>query len=386
MKVLQIAKYYPPAPGGIESYVQDISKAFIREGHSNLVLAHQFDKKEPLDLTNEAGRIVRVPCYGEILYAPVAPAYPLQLKRLLAEFKPDVVLLHMPNVSAFWPLFVNTRCKLAILWHADVVFPKDRIIHNLTYKAYSLLEKAVFKKANSVIATSLPYLAHSPTLQRFREKCFTIPLGIDFLRIPTISSEQVEHTLDKLVGRTEIRYVYAAGRFAHYKGFEVLVDAFHEIRNQLPGLHLIIAGDGEERPSILRRIRSKGLDDAVHCPGRVSDRDYWALMKGCEMFCLPSTTRAEAFGIVLLEAMVMGKPCISTDIKGSATGWVNQHGQTGLVVNPGSLHELGSAVVKLAKASDMRKRFGKAGEKRVRERFDITLNANAMIKKLATPS
>lgn len=70
-------------------------------------------------------------------------------------------------------------------------------------------------------------------------------------------------------------------------------------------------------------------------------------MQGCELFCLPSIERTEAFGLVLLEAMAAGKPCISTDIPGSATGVVNRSGETGLVVQPNDPIELAHAVVTL---------------------------------------
>jgi rhamnosyl/mannosyltransferase len=73
-------------------------------------------------------------------------------------------------------------------------------------------------------------------------------------------------------------------------------------------------------------------------------------MRGCELFCLPSIERTEAFGIVLLEAMAMGKPCISTSIPGSGTGWVNRDGETGVVVKPDDVEGLAAAIMKLHQA------------------------------------
>jgi len=355
VKILQISKYYPPAPGGIETFVRDISHALTAEGHDNLILAHQYDSTDPSDASGPMGRIVRTKSYGEVMYAPLAPGFPLALHRLLGEFKPDLLLVHMPNVSGFWPLFMKLPCPMAIYWHSDVVFPNDKPLHNLAYKGYSQFERQLLRKADRIIATSEPYLSHSKPLKPFRGKCEVIPLGIDHDRIPAISAQDIARAKQSFLGNEKASFVYAAGRFSHYKGFDRLVKAAFKVSQTHPDLRFVIGGDGETRQDILRQIRSLGLDDYVFCPGRLSDHDYWALMAGCELFCLPSIERSEAFGIVLLEAMSMGKPCISTAIPGSGTGWVNKDGITGRVVQPDNPDAIARTILSLIEAE---KTFG----------------------------
>ncbi len=344
MRILQLSKFYPPAPGGIESFVRDLSHALVAEGHENTVLAHTFQPSESLNISGDMGRVIRVPSYGQIMYAPLAPAYPFHLHRLLKDFKPDMLLVHMPNVSGFWPLFMSLPCPLTVFWHSDVIFPKSEKLLNTAYKGYGFFENRLLRKARRIIATSPPYLETSQSLTPFHDKCEVIPLGISPDRIPDVPKETVAAVKRAYFGNADAQYVFAAGRFAHYKGFDRLVKAAAVIRESDPDLMFIIAGEGETRPAIRNRIRSEGMTNRVLCPGYVPDEEYWALMQGCEFFCLPSVERTEAFGVVLLEAMSKGKPCLSTAIPGSGTGWVNRNNETGLVASPGDTKELAQAI------------------------------------------
>lgn len=379
MRILQLTKYYPPAPGGIESFVRDLSHAFTDDGHENLVLGHRFEASEPTDMTGSMGRVVRVPSLGEIMYAPMAPAYPFHLHRHIQEFKPDLILVHMPNVSGFWPLFFALPCPLAIYWHSDVIFPRSKVAHNLAYRGYSIFEKRLLGRAERIFVSSPPYLEHSAPLRPYRDKCSVVPLGIDNGRIPAITADQVAATTERILGPGETRFVYAAGRFSHYKGFDRLVEAASKLKDVHPDVRFVIGGDGETRPDVARRIRDLGLDRTVFLPGRIPDADYWGLMKGCELFCLPSVERTEAFGIVLLEAMAMGKPCISTSIPGSGTGWVNNHGQTGLVVPPDDVNALAGALDALLASEAQRKELGAGGAHRFAEDFSMCRTGRSIL-------
>jgi rhamnosyl/mannosyltransferase len=86
------------------------------------------------------------------------------------------------------------------------------------------------------------------------------------------------------------------------------------------------------------------------------------------MLVLPSVTHAEAFGMVQIEAMACGKPVISTNLP-SGVPWVNQHGETGLVVTPGDAAALGEAIATLAGNEPMRQRMGLAARRRVEREF-----------------
>jgi glycosyltransferase involved in cell wall biosynthesis len=94
-----------------------------------------------------------------------------------------------------------------------------------------------------------------------------------------------------------------------------------------------------------------------------------------EVFCLPSTERAESFGLVLLEAMRAGVPTIASAIPGSGVGFVVRDGETGVLVPPGDAAALAAAIRRLGADADLRRRLGEAGQRRWRAEFTLETSA-----------
>ena len=119
-------------------------------------------------------------CHGQFLYAPVSPAFPLLLSRLIREFKPDLLHLHMPNTSAFWALLSPAARRLPWLvhWHADVPLDVRRPAVRAMYALYRPFEQALLRRAKSIIATSAPYLDSSAALRPWIGKTQVVPLGL----------------------------------------------------------------------------------------------------------------------------------------------------------------------------------------------------------------
>ena len=95
------------------------------------------------------------------------------------------------------------------------------------------------------------------------------------------------------------------------------------------------------------------------------------MWSSCDVFCLPSLDRAEAFGVVLLEAMRFGKPVVVSDIPGSGTGWVVRQAGHGLLVPPNDPAKLAAALRKLRHDPAQRQALGAAGAAALRQRFGI---------------
>jgi rhamnosyl/mannosyltransferase len=93
------------------------------------------------------------------------------------------------------------------------------------------------------------------------------------------------------------------------------------------------------------------------------------LIAACDIFCLPSIVRTEAFGIVLLEAMSLGKPLVTTDLPGSGVPWVNQNNETGITVPVMDTVQLAKAISLLASDPELRQKYGQAGAMRYAVHF-----------------
>ncbi len=96
-----------------------------------------------------------------------------------------------------------------------------------------------------------------------------------------------------------------------------------------------------------------------------------AAYAAADVFCLPSTERAESFGLVLLEAMRAGLPTVASDIPGSGVGYVVRNGETGLLVPPGDVAALAAALRRLADDAPLRRCLGDAGARRWQEHFTL---------------
>lgn len=362
MKILHISKYYPPEPGGIENFVYDLANAQIKQGHDVYVLSHQTDfaKSNKLENINSV-RVDRVRTFGQLAYAPVTPEFILRLSSAVNRFNPDIIHAHLPNISAFWLILLQKKCPLILHWHADVVASHiDRKMSYL-YRLYKPWETMLLRKADSIICTSNTYLKHSTALRQWHKKCHVIPLGLDPDRMNLGDNFQKRDKKDSPLT------VLSVGRFAYYKGFEYLVAA----AEKLPDIRFIIVGDGPGYAAIKARVTEKGLQNQISLPGKVSGRELIQLFNHCDIFCLPSLERTEAFGLVLLEAMYFGKPLITTLIKGSGVNEVNQNGTTGLHVPTANAEAIVEAIDSLKKNAKDRMAMGNMAKSYFNDYFHI---------------
>ncbi|MCL5959596.1 MAG: glycosyltransferase, partial [Chloroflexi bacterium] len=200
-------------------------------------------------------------------------------------------------------------------------------------------------------------------LSRYGEKTTIIPYGIDLDRF----EEQSVHKLNATGTEFDGPLLLFVGRLRYYKGLRYLLRAMPEIEAKL-----LVVGIGAEE-DVLKSLTSElGLQEKVIFLGEVSDEDLPAYYHACDVFVLPSSHRSEAFGLVQLEAMLAGKPVVSTEL-GTGTSYVNLHGETGLVVPPCDSPALAGAVNALLKDPDLRQRMGQKGRERVRAEFSVEM-------------
>ncbi len=369
MRVLQIGKYYAPQRGGIERSVQDLSEWLVRHGVDVGVLVHQppgtwRGARETLNGVD----IRRAGCIAAPLYAPISPAFPLALARALDEIRPDLLHLHLPNPSCVAAL-ASARARSIpwiVHWHADVSPDVPRAALRAAYRLYRPFEQAVLARANAVVATSHAYLDASGALADWHSKVRVIALGLDDM--PEVAEAPPWPT------RGALR-ILAVGRLSHYKGFGVLLDALAQFSKG----RLLLVGDGEMAAALRAQASRLGLLDRVAFASDVEDARLRAAYASADVFVLPSLDRSEAFGLVLLEAMRDGLPVIASRIRGSGVGHVVADGVSGLLVPPGDVPALASALARLAEDSTLRRDLGNAGRDRWRSEFTLDRSARAVL-------
>jgi glycosyltransferase involved in cell wall biosynthesis len=346
VSILHIGKYYPPYSGGMETYLQDLVRHQSNLVRVEVVVANtrRVSSIEMLD----GAKITRVASMGVIASQPICPSLP----RKLANRKEDIVHLHMPNpLGALSYLMSGHKGKLVITHHADTLGRPmlRRLVNPFVRRA--------MKRASAIIVTSERYLGSSEELVDFREKCRVIPLGIDLA--PFQSGDSGAATgIRSNYGR---RVILSVGRLIAYKGLDFLLEAMKEV-----DATLLVIGSGRLREHLEKMKENYGIGDKVHFLGRVED--VTSYYKAAQIFVLSSTTRAEAFGIVQIEAMATGIPVVNTELD-SGVPEVSVNGETGITVPPKDASALARAINFLLANDDVREKYGLAGSDRAREKF-----------------
>jgi len=369
---------FPPAPGGAEHHILRVSQELMAQGVEVEVVTSDLFKEHPVTWMDEEHReeivggipVTRLPSVtaGEAFHYVIE-------KRIIGEVmrrKPDVIHAHSygyyhtivgaltrriqrrpfvftPHFHPAWSMWGGGgRRVLRDLFDPIVgrqtVSAADHMIFVTDLERRQMQEARLLKHDRwSVIPNGVDPAAFlepdEKALAEFRER---------FLDVPEKSS-----------GADGI--VLYAGRLSTNKGLLQLLDATRTLVKKKPEIRILIVGsdDGlEER--LKRKVTEDGLDRWVTFTGHLSDELYPQAYHACDLFILPS--EYEAFGIVLLEAMVAGKPCIGSDRGGVPE--VISDGETGMIIpydDPPAIHD---AVMKVLSDEKLAARFGKAGKEK----------------------
>jgi len=350
MKILHVGKYYPPVPGGMERVLQLLCEGERREVDSRVLVAstgrttcHEVQNGVPV---TRAGSLAMIGSVG------LSPALPFELRRL----SPDLTVLHEPNPIALVSDFLTwQRGPLVVYFHSEVVRAEWK--YRLLYRP---LLKRVLDRAARIIVASPSMAERAEQLEDHRQKCVVIPYGIDTAPLAGTPPVLIHAAAVRETCGTPL--LLFVGRLVSYKGVDVLLRAMASV-----DANLIIVGDGPLRGALEAQARAT-CAGRVTFAGGVDEAHLAALYHACDVFVLPSRTRAEAFGMVQIEAMACGKPVVSTSVA-SGVPWVNHHNETGVVVPPGDPAALAVALRDLLEDPALRHRLGEAGRRRVAQEF-----------------
>jgi len=352
----------------MEIFLKDLMKALKDEGVSVSALVHHHIPGKPFSREEDNGvPIVRSPSLGQFLYLPISPAFPWFLRDSIRAFRPDLLHFHFPNPSACWSLLIPEARSIpwVIQWQSDVVPSTiDRRLQR-AYHCYRPLEQAVLRRTKRVVVASEAYLNHSRPLKSWAAKCCVIPLGLDPERLPLPKAPLMEEA-EKGWKPGALR-VLSVGRLTYYKGFDVLIRSVRHVAD----ISVQIVGDGALRKALQEQIVRDGVQTRVVLRGGLSDPRLQALLATCDVLCLPSVERTEAFGIVLLEAMRYGKALVVSDIPGSGAGWVVRKGSCGFLTPPGDADALADVFERLISQPALCQKIGRKGRESLRHGFHI---------------
>ena len=283
----------------------------------------------------------------------ISPEMIFTLKKECRKY--DIIHVHHPDPMACLALFLSGyKGKVVLHWHSDI--QKQKVL----LKFYNPLMKWMLRRADVVVGTTPVYLSESPFLKHVQQKAMYLPIGIEQMH-PL--QEDVEVVRTRYSGK---KIVFTLGRLVAYKGYRYLVEAARYLDDKYV---ILIGGNGPLKKELETEVRTLGVQTKVKLLGRLSDEELPAYYGACDVFCLSSVQKTEAFGIVQIEAMSCGKPVIATNIPQSGVAWVNKHGVSGINVTPGRPEELAAAIREITQNRDTYKAYSEGAIERYKEVF-----------------
>jgi len=229
------------------------------------------------------------------------------------------------------------------------------------YRLTEKIEGADFVLAIGTYARSQLMKLSPPDAWRKFDVC---PLGVDPRRFQAVEVRE----------QADPPEVICVGRLVPAKGQHVLIQALAKLRDLGTKVRLRLVGDGPDRPALERQVAELDLGDRVIFEGAVNSDRVQALYQGADIFALASF--AEGIPIVLMEAMAMEIPCVTTRITGIPE--LIRDGIDGILVAPSDDDELADAIARLAQDARLRRQLGQAGRARVLDKYDLGRNTQRL--------
>jgi len=357
MKIALVSPYDFAYPGGVVNHISCLEQQFTQMGHDVKIIAPASKAIHTLgERFIRIGTPRSIPVSGSIARVTVSVRLESQIKEVFEREKFDICHLHEPLMPTLCTTTLRLkRAPMVGTFHASGAKP--------WYTWCTPLGKWYldrwFSKLDGRIAVS--QAAQGYVNSFFPADYTVIPNGIDTRHfngdVPPVNSFQD--------GKLNILFV---GRMEKRKGFDYLLKAYQRVKREVPGCRLIVVGPGVRlRNKYERRARKSKLEDIVFT-GYATYDELPGYYKAADIVCFPATGR-ESFGIVLLEAMAVGKPIVASAIDGYKAVLTN--GVEGLLVPPKNVEKLAEAITGLLKDESLRRKMAVAGRPKALE-YDWT--------------
>jgi glycosyltransferase involved in cell wall biosynthesis len=358
MKVVQVTPYFMPHIGGVESHVLELSKMLKKRGHEVTVLTALLKGTKPEEEV-EGINVLREKPMLTAYTTPVTSSF----KRTVARLDADVVHAHTPPpVSAY---YASKGCGRAgipfvLTYHCDPIL--SGVVGRMLLALYKrTIGPSTLKRTDELILTTESYDATSRVTWNYESKIIPNAVDIDTYN-PKVSGADVRKRMGMLDGQSLVLFV---GRLVPHKGVQYLVRAAGLIKTD--EIRVVVCGDGPLLGGLKDEVKRLGLEKKVTFVGKVPYKELPGYFSACDIFCLPSTSRLEAFGIAALEAMATARPVVVSDIPGVRE--VIQDGKQGFIAKACSPEDIAEKITLLHEDPAARKRMGDLARRTVEEKY-----------------
>ncbi|MAO66103.1 MAG: hypothetical protein CL666_14000 [Balneola sp.] len=375
MKILLLAKGYPPTIGGVENYSYYIAEG-LGEKHKVEVLTFDESNDSPKKQLDKNVNVLRLNHSRKELLNGWNMLRAIKSK--IAEFTPDLIIATTWKVGLPYA-FLKFKYQIPFV----LVAHGAEITRHRSNTILMKLMRFVMAKTDLVITVS-NFTKH--IIQKYttvsEKNVVTVPNGIDLNPVKPVEQNAARQELGI---KSDWPVLLTVSRLDARKGHAKVLKLLPKLKERYSNLLYLIVGNGPEREELERLSDSLGLtDNDVKFAGFVADEELPFYYSACDIFVMLNEMKSEedfeGFGFVFAEAGAYGKPSIGGNNAGPKE--VIDHQKTGFLVNPDSEREVFDSIQKLLDNEEERARMGKTARKKVFREFTLDVMVSNFENKL----
>lgn len=367
VRICQVTEISFSRLNGHAVVVDQLARQYLRMGHETAVVAQTRGEKTIEAFAELPYRVCRF-SFSRFAWLERARLR-RQLVQLQKKWPFDIVHCHSSFPTAFAALKICAKSNLPLVVSSQ---GSDLANESRFRRHPGILSKIreALSRSDAVIAIS-PYIKDQQIglAPECAKRLHEIPNGVDFAYCSTPVAFSSKWTAANNLETTP--YIFFLGRLHRRKGVSFLIEAFRKIANELPGVQLVIAGEGIEAVALKAQAEQSGLSSRIHFVGFVGGAEKLWLLQNAACVAVP-TISWEGLPLVALEAMAAGRCVVTTEV-GGIIGLI-ESGVNGLMVPPSNDSALATALLLPFQDGAARSKIGTAASEKAR-RFDWSVVA-----------
>ena len=361
LKIAIVTTTFFPQVGGAEYQIKWFAEELAKRGHE-VYLFTPYEAEEFIDIDDRGfPKNIALRKKNANVLSDAFRMFYVFTKRI-REIKPDVVHAHFAFSSGFLAVITKLihKAPVVITSHEDdiLVIKEKGYRYGMGLKLHRrLLVNLSLKLCDANVVVSSPMKKYAIKSGSREKKLHVIP-NMYVPPIAEIEDGFIEITKDKYAIPRNKKILLSVSRLHQQKGLKYLIESVKNIISYDENVHLVIVGVGEEEEMLKRIVKKLDLDNFVTFTGFVDDAEKHALIKGCDVFCMPSLN--EAFGISLFDPMYYGKSIVASNDEGIQEAL----GTAGLTVPKKDPISLSKAIIKILQDENLRENLSERGRDR----------------------
>jgi glycosyltransferase involved in cell wall biosynthesis len=319
MHLLVVLTYYRPHTSGLTIYAERLARGMVERGHRVTILTSRYSRDLPSHETLHGVRVVRAPVLFRVSKGVIMPTFGYLAWKYVREA--DVISLHLPQFDAAGVALRGRllRRPTVLTYHCDLLLPPG-FFNRIVNQVVCTMNNLAGRFSHRVVAYTEDFANHSPFLQRFREKRVVIPPPVE---LPPMNASGTAAFAKMHNPQNKHPVIGMAARLAAEKGVEVLLEAFPRVLERYPNARILFAGQyqnvlaedayAQRLDPIIRRYEEAGQWKFL---GVLDPVQMAAFYPNLDLLVVPSLNSTESFGLVQVEAMYSGTPCVASDLPG----------------------------------------------------------------------